>query len=233
MAGRSQPTRRALRLKVNASRYISYFTPFRSDGEGSAIAGTDVLFAATKGDDVRTFKDAKSMAKTLRQAIAARNVEISHSTALEIVARQFGYENWNILAARIDAENVRTGEAQEGVSMQAAIPIFRIFSVEKAMEFYRDFLGFNVDWEHRFGDNFPLYAQVSRSGFRLHLSEHAGDASPGARAFIHVTGIEELHAELTARNYRYMKPGLEDQPWGKELMVTDPFSNRITFCEQA
>lgn len=173
------------------------------------------------------------MAKALREAVAARNVEISHSTALEIVARQFGYENWNILAAKIEADNVGTNEAQAVVSMQAAIPIFRIFSVEKAMEFYRGFLGFNVDWEHRFGDDFPLYAQVSRSGFRLHLSEHAGDASPGARAFIHMTGIKALHAELTARNYRYMKPGLEDQPWGRELVVTDPFSNRITFCEQA
>lgn len=211
---------------------IGYFTPFRSDGEGSATAGTDVLFAAAKGDDVRTFKDAKLMAKVLREAVAVRDVEISHGTALEIVARQFGYENWNILAARIGAEDCGTGEAQAGVMMQPAIPIFRIFSVEKAMEFYQGFMGFSVDWEHRFGDGFPLYAQVSRSAFRLHLSEHAGDASPGARAFIHTTGIEALHAELTARNYPYMRPGLEDQPWGRELVVTDPFSNRITFCEQ-
>lgn len=172
------------------------------------------------------------MAKALRDAIAARHIEISHSAALEIVARQFGYENWNILAAKIEAVN-EPDAASPGVILQPAIPIFRIFSVEKAMEFYRDFLGFAVDWEHRFGDNFPLYAQVSRSSVKLHLSEHAGDASPGARAFIPMTGIEALHAELTAKNYRYMKPGIEDQPWGKELTVTDPFSNRITFCEAA
>ena len=35
------------------------------------------------------------------------------------------------------------------------IPILRIFSVEKAREFYLGFLGFAWDWEHRFGDNFP------------------------------------------------------------------------------
>lgn len=41
-----------------------------------------------------------------------------------------------------------------------------------AKEFYVDFLGFKVDWEHRFDDNAQLYMQVSRSGARLHLSEH-------------------------------------------------------------
>lgn len=34
-----------------------------------------------------------------------------------------------------------------------AIPMFRIFDVAKAKEFYCDFLGFTADWEHRFGDN--------------------------------------------------------------------------------
>ena len=31
--------------------------------------------------------------------------------------------------------------------LQAAIPILRIFSVEKARDFYLDFLGFTWDWE--------------------------------------------------------------------------------------
>ena len=41
------------------------------------------------------------------------------------------------------------------------IPIFRIFDVGKAKEFYVDYLGFTVDWEHHFEDNTPLYMQVS------------------------------------------------------------------------
>ncbi len=36
------------------------------------------------------------------------------------------------------------------IAFNPAIPIFRIFSVEKAREFYLDFLGFTLDWEHRF-----------------------------------------------------------------------------------
>ena len=46
------------------------------------------------------------------------------------------------------------------VAFQQAVPILRIFSVEKAREFYLDFLGFIWDWEHRFDDNAPLYARV-------------------------------------------------------------------------
>ena len=31
-----------------------------------------------------------------------------------------------------------------------AIPVLRIFDETKAREFYIDFLGFSLDWEHRF-----------------------------------------------------------------------------------
>ena len=50
-----------------------------------------------------------------------------------------------------------------GQKLEVAIPILRIFSVDKAKEFYVDFLGFKIDWEHRFGDNFPLYARSPAS----------------------------------------------------------------------
>ena len=179
---------------------------------------------------MRDFRDAKLMARVLRQAFAARDVAISHSEALEIVADQFGCEHWNILSARIDAAQVAA--PQDAVTITPPIPIFRIFSVEKAMEFYRDFLGFSIDWEHRFGDNFPLYCQVSRSGMILHLSEHAGDASPGAKAFVWMTGVRVFREELIGKDYRNMKPGVEEAPWGLEMTVTDPFNNRIAFCEK-
>lgn len=116
--------------------------------------------------------------------------------------------------------------------IQPAVPIFRIFDVGKAMEFYCGFLSFTVDWEHRFAPDAPLYCQISRSGMLMHLSEHAGDASPGARVFVPITGAAALHRELIAKDYAYMRPGLEKAPWGLEVSVTDPFSNRITFCER-
>ncbi|CAH2792208.1 MAG: Glyoxalase family protein [uncultured Paraburkholderia sp.] len=109
-----------------------------------------------------------------------------------------------------------------------AIPIIRIFSEEKAREFYVDFLGFTVEWEHRFGDNFPLYAQVRRSDLVLHLSEHHGDAKPGSTIFVQTRDIDAFHAELHAKDYRYGKPSVETLPWGKVQETIDPFGNRIT-----
>lgn len=174
---------------------------------------------------MRDFRDAKAMAKAMRETLATRNIEITHSEALEIVARQFGVETWNILSARIEAQPA------EGIAFEMAVPIMRIFDVAKAHEFYLGFLGFSVDWEHRYGDNFPLYTQVSRAGLRLHLSEHAGDATPGSTAVVYMKGIRAFQKELIAKDYRYMKPGLEDEGTRLEVTVTDPFQNRIRFME--
>ncbi len=57
-------------------------------------------------------------------------------------------------------------------NVHETIPFLRIFDVEKAKAFYVDFLGFNVDWEHTFEPNFPVYMQVSRGNCIFHLSEH-------------------------------------------------------------
>lgn len=114
-----------------------------------------------------------------------------------------------------------------------AVPIVRIFDVAKAHEFYVGFLGFSIDWEHRFGDNFPLYSQVSRSGLKLHLSEHAGDATPGSNMVVYMSGLRAFQRELSAKDYRYLKPGLSEEPWGLQMEVTDPFGNRIRFIENS
>ncbi len=110
------------------------------------------------------------------------------------------------------------------------IPILRIFDVQKAREFYVDWLGFSVDWEHRFTDDAPLYMQVSRGGLTLHLSEHHGDCSPGARVFIRTEQAVELHQELSAKAYPYNNPGIGPTAWNSLcLEVADPFGNRLTF----
>ena len=48
------------------------------------------------------------------------------------------------------------------VEFGKAVPVFRIYSYDKAREFYVDFLGFTWDREHRFDDNAPLYARVMK-----------------------------------------------------------------------
>ena len=39
-------------------------------------------------------------------------------------------------------------------------PILRIFDESKVKEFYIHFLGFKIDWEHRFEEGLPLYMQI-------------------------------------------------------------------------
>jgi len=113
------------------------------------------------------------------------------------------------------------------------IPILRIFDEAKAREFYVDFLGFRVDWEHRFEPGLPLYLQVSRQDCLLHLSEHHGDATPGSALRIRVQELDALHAELTTHLYKNARPGIVEQPWGRDLTVTDPFGNRLVFTQPA
>jgi catechol 2,3-dioxygenase-like lactoylglutathione lyase family enzyme len=118
------------------------------------------------------------------------------------------------------------------LSVQQTIPILRIFDLTKAREFYVGFLGFQIDWEHRFDPDAPAYLQVSRGNCVLHLSEHHGDCCPGSTVFVRVTGLEQLHHEVTSKGYTHQRPGIERAPWNANVMeVTDPFGNRIRFNE--
>lgn len=109
-------------------------------------------------------------------------------------------------------------------------PILRIFDEAKAKEFYVDFLGFKVDWEHRFAPDLPLYLQISLDACVLHLSEHHGDCSPGSAMRIEATGLDAFQQKLLAKQYKQARPGIQDMPWGsRDMSVTDPFGNRLIF----
>jgi uncharacterized glyoxalase superfamily protein PhnB len=117
--------------------------------------------------------------------------------------------------------------------VSGAVPILRIFDEAKAREFYVEFLGFTVNWEHRFDDDFPIYMQISRDNCLIHLSEHHGDCSPGSALRIETDDVSALNHELLAKQYRYAKPGMESTPWQtKEMTISDPFGNRSIFFER-
>ena len=113
------------------------------------------------------------------------------------------------------------------------IPILRIFDYTKAVEFYIDWLGFQIDWEDR-RLNVPIYLQVSKGDIKLHLSEHHGDCCPGAKVFIECCdgGLKQYHKELNDKNYTYNRPGIEKADWNAIIMeVIDPFGNKLLFNE--
>lgn len=175
-----------------------------------------------------SIEQAKQMAKQLRASLEERNQAVTHSTALELVAQQLGYKDWNTASAMLSQASTPSTPA---VIFDKPIPILRSFDEAKAREFYLDFLGFSVEFEHRFEADLPLYLGISRDGLQLHLSEHHGDASPGSTVFVPMQNIELLRDELQGKRYGYGRPDIVQQGWGKELQVYDPFGNRIRFCQ--
>lgn len=113
------------------------------------------------------------------------------------------------------------------------IPVLRILDHKKAVEFYIDWLGFKIDWEHKYSENFPMYIQISKEDVILHLSEHHGDCNPGSKVMIEIDEIKVYHKILIDKDYKYNKPGLEKAEWGALTVETlDPFGNKIIFFER-
>ena len=116
------------------------------------------------------------------------------------------------------------------MKLSQPVPILRMLDEAKAREFYVNFLGFKIDWEHRFAENLPLYMQLSRDGCVLHLSEHYGDCVPGSAIRIDCDDVDSLHHELSKKKYKYARPGVCDTEWGtREMSIKDPFGNRLVF----
>ncbi len=113
----------------------------------------------------------------------------------------------------------------------APTPVLRSFDEVRAKAFYLDFLGFEMVFEHRFEPGLPLYFGVRLGGCALHLSEHYGDASPGAAIRIPVDDVVAYAAMLRAKQFENARPGTPaETPWGtREITITDPASNRLTF----
>ena len=111
-------------------------------------------------------------------------------------------------------------------------PLLRILDEAKAKEYYIDFLGFKLDWANRATG--ALFMQVSLDECVLHLSEHSGDARPGAAVKLHTDNIEAYVEQLVAKEYprgvAEQRPGVTEQPWGSlDMVLVDPFGNRLIF----
>jgi hypothetical protein len=100
---------------------------------------------------------------------------------------------------------------------QTVTPQLRITDHTKSLPFYVEGLGFHVDWEHRFEPGFPLFAQVSRGGQALFLTEHAVDCKVGGAAYIVVADVDALHRE--PRHRRRVRD--EEQRHRRRLLLGD------------
>ena len=107
-----------------------------------------------------TTDDAKIAAGTLRADLADQQITISHSRALELVAHQLGYRDWNTAAAVLGRPRV------DAAGLGAPVPVLRVQRFEDAQSFYLDYLGFGVEWEHRFEPDGSGSVMTDRLTFR-------------------------------------------------------------------
>ena len=119
-------------------------------------------------------------------------------------------------------------------SITAAAPQFLVEKLDESLAFYEKRLGFSRDFVYE-----GFYASVSRDRAVIHLkcapkleAERAHRRSEEhLDAFLIVSGVDELHAELAGRGAPIVKP-LEQRPWGaRDFYVEDPDGYILCFSE--
>jgi catechol 2,3-dioxygenase-like lactoylglutathione lyase family enzyme len=113
-------------------------------------------------------------------------------------------------------------------------PQFLVDDLDAAIAYYRDQLGFVVDFSY---DSF--YAGVSRDGFAIHLKCAPKTQSDRAHrkrhehldAYIGVTGVAALHDELRSRGARITRPPEARPWWCVDFYVEDPDGYILCFSE--
>ena len=102
---------------------------------------------------------------------------------------------------------------------ETLVPIFRARDARESARWYAR-LGFEIEGEHQFAPGMPYYLFLKRGDNLLHLSEHQGDARPGALVYFYVSDIDAVAAEFGE--------AVRDQPWGcREVWLEDPDGNRL------
>ncbi len=103
------------------------------------------------------------------------------------------------------------------------VPIFHVQDGLETAKWYAR-LGFQLESQHQFAPGMPLYLFLRRGNIHLHLSEHAGDARPNSLAYFYVADVDPIAIEFGVK--------VQDQPWAREVALTDPAGNRLRIGER-
>jgi uncharacterized glyoxalase superfamily protein PhnB len=169
---------------------------------------------------------------TDREALALR---FPLSEAQEIIALEAGFAGWAELKA--EATEASAGQDRRKTSdatAASAKPVLFVANVAASAEFYRDRLGFGIDFLH---GHPPFYGSVTRDGATLHLKfVHEPVFAPGAAereglimAFVDAPNVKHLYSEYRDAGAEIVQK-LTKQAWGgTDLIVRDPDGNAIAF----
>ena len=114
--------------------------------------------------------------------------------------------------------------------MQRVMPTLRMTSYTRSKAFYVEGLGFQIDWEHRFEQHFPVFMQVSRDGMAFFLTEHRGDCPVGGLLHFYVSDVDAWFAEFQGKSIAVTEPPNNDLPGVRIMTVLDPDGNKLRFC---
>jgi catechol 2,3-dioxygenase-like lactoylglutathione lyase family enzyme len=175
---------------------------------------------------------------TDREVLDAR---FTLSQARDLVARELGHPDWAALKRGIETMPNRDPSPRDDRLAQpellTAHPQIFVTDMERAVAFYRDRLGFTV--EYLYGEP-PFYGLVVREGAALNL-RHV-DRLPLDPAMRHREDL--LAVTIVARNVKSLFVQLKDaglefhqryreQPWGAhDFIVPDPDGNLIHFASR-
>ena len=113
-------------------------------------------------------------------------------------------------------------------NLSICVPTLRVHDATKSCTFYCDVLGFNKNWEHRFGPDYPLLVSVSRGPVTVFLTEHP-ECSFGSLVYFYVKEVDTLAAEFKEHG-AILELGPVNQPWHvREIHLRDLDGNTLRF----
>ncbi|WP_433013567.1 glyoxalase superfamily protein [Kribbella sp. CA-294648] len=167
-----------------------------------------------------------------REALA---LKFPLTEAQEIIALEAGFASWAELKASTEAAPPTSEQPEtQDTAVASAKPVLYVADVDAAATFYRDQLGFRIDFVH---GNPPFYGSVSRDGATLHLKHvdepvfvaGAAEREGLIMAFVDTPNVRELYTEYLAADAEIVQK-LTKQAWGgTDFIVRDPDGNAITF----
>ena len=110
-------------------------------------------------------------------------------------------------------------------------PVFGITSYEQAIDYYVDWLGFNLDWEWREAPGRPAIVSISRDGITIGLNESLA-AATGAWLSVAVADAQALADEWNGRRPGSVKIVIGAPYEFPVIYLVDPFGNRIDIQQQ-
>lgn len=112
-------------------------------------------------------------------------------------------------------------EACHDSELSCPRPIFNVHSLKDSQRYYRDKLGFKIDWEH---GSPPDFGSVSRGHGVIFLCQDC-QGKPGAWAMIFAPKVDELYEEFRGKGALVRQPP-RNMPWKlREMHVSDPDGN--------